>query len=121
MYKTDFCFEKYIDVLKGDSLRKQMTCFRLSSHSLDIETGRFNGIDRSDRICRLCSLNQIESEYHFLLCCPAYANIRNKYFGHLPWPNTNTFVNILSSKRHYILTKTAYYLKESFKCRNEII
>ncbi|KAL3696409.1 hypothetical protein R1sor_010485 [Riccia sorocarpa] len=38
--------------------------YKLSSHSLRSEEGRWTNIPRGDRICRLCDLNSIENEYH---------------------------------------------------------
>ena len=50
-FKTVIEYEQYLDVVHIDSLRKQISRIRLSSHSLEIEAGRFNSTDRSQRIC----------------------------------------------------------------------
>lgn len=59
-FKTNFEFEDYLSFINNISLRKQLSCMRLSSHALEIEVGRYNNINRENRIC-----NTIESEYHF--------------------------------------------------------
>ena len=41
--------------------------FRLGSHKLPIETGRWKGLDRSDRICPQC--NVLGDEEHYLYSC----------------------------------------------------
>ena len=64
-----------------------MSRFRLSSHNLEIETGRYNNIARENRICKFCNQNAIETEYHFLLCCSAYDQLRNKLCIRSSWPN----------------------------------
>ena len=46
---------------------------------LKIETGRYNNTIRGNRKCDLCTLNEIEDEYHFLLVCPVLSNLRKKY------------------------------------------
>ena len=46
---------------------------------LSIETGRYHHIDRNNRICSLCNMNILENEYHFVLVCPLYSTIRDKY------------------------------------------
>ena len=57
-----------------------MTHFgHISSHKLNIEIGRHNNIDRQDRKCIICNLNDIEDEFHFVLVCPDYINLRNAY------------------------------------------
>ena len=38
---------------------------RISDHALEIERGRYNKINREQRICRQCHLNVIEDEEHF--------------------------------------------------------
>lgn len=43
MYKTVFGFEDYLSIVKNESLCKLMACFRLSSHTIAIETGRYTG------------------------------------------------------------------------------
>jgi len=80
-YKTYFCQEAYLNSIVIDNLRVQLCRFRTSSHMLDIEMGLFASVARDCRICKLFSLNQIESEYHFLLCCPMYRCLRTKYVG----------------------------------------
>jgi hypothetical protein len=53
--------------------------YRLHAHSLNIETGRYYYIDRHARICNMCNNNDIEDEYHFILECSKYVEIRRKY------------------------------------------
>ena len=55
-----------------------------SSHNLLIETGRHKNIPRDQRICPMCKLqfgqnSDIEDEYHFLLICPTYRDLRKKF------------------------------------------
>jgi hypothetical protein len=40
--------------------------------NLNIETGRFNNINRNERFCFNCNKNSIEDEYHFILECSRY-------------------------------------------------
>jgi len=50
--------------------------FRMGSHWLNVEMGRFNGIPRSKRLCSCCDRSEVEDEMH-LLICPMYDHIRN--------------------------------------------
>jgi hypothetical protein len=43
---------------------------RVSAHPLNIETGRYKNIIRSERKCRNCSEGDIEDEKHFVVDCP---------------------------------------------------
>ena len=38
----------------------------MSAHKLNIELGRYNNIERSERICTLCDAKEIEDEYHLI-------------------------------------------------------
>jgi hypothetical protein len=37
-----------------------------------IELGRYENIQREDRICKVCQSGKIETEHHFLTSCEAY-------------------------------------------------
>ena len=41
----------------------------ISDHVLEIERGRYNKINREQRICRQCHLNVIEDEEHLFFHC----------------------------------------------------
>ena len=41
--------------------------------------GDFFNIDRSERICKHCSLGNVEYEFHLILICPFYERIREKH------------------------------------------
>ena len=50
---------------------------RLSSHSLRIESGRYerNRLDRSLRTCQICNTGDVEDEYHLILICNQYLDL----------------------------------------------
>ena len=52
--------------------------FRLSSHRLMVETGRWSRIPRENRLCD-CGLGQVQDEQHVLCDCPQTADIRNSF------------------------------------------
>jgi hypothetical protein len=62
-------FEKYLDKIKNFEQRRTLTRFRISVHKLAIETGRYKGIPRHDRICTGYTDNTVEDERHFLFSC----------------------------------------------------
>ena len=57
--------------------RLVFTRFRLSSHHLKVETGRWARIDAANRICE-CG-NGVQDESHALFVCPKTESIREKY------------------------------------------
>ena len=73
-FKSEFTIEKYLSCNTNEKYRIALTRLRCSSHSLEIEVGRYhyNRTDRQNRLCKLCNMNMVENEYHFVLVCPAY-------------------------------------------------
>ena len=75
----NFGLQYYLSKAISEIHRKSITRFRLSSHNLNIESGRYKNELRSKRICTLCNLRDVEDEFHFILKCPKYQEIRNLY------------------------------------------
>ena len=69
-YKTLLNPEKYLQVINNYFIHRQLTRFRISNHQLLIEEGRHRGIHAIDRRCKVCNMNCVENEIHFLLVCP---------------------------------------------------
>ena len=55
-----------------------VSCLRLSSHRLKIETGRWARLPRENRL-HVCSCGQIQTEQHVLLQCRLTQNLREDY------------------------------------------
>ena len=64
------------------NLRKSLTMYRLSEHSLAIEKvcRRQTRLSREDRLGAHCPQNKVETELHFLTSCQMYDQIRDTYF-----------------------------------------
>ena len=59
-----------------------MSKLRLSSHTLEIERGRYTKVPAEERFCAYCKQmgqNTVEDENHFLLKCPMSDELRDKY------------------------------------------
>ena len=57
-------------------LRQSIARYRLSSHHLVVEEGRWKEIERKNRVCNICNSGSIENEYHVFIACRAYHHIR---------------------------------------------
>ena len=119
-YKHDFESEKYLEVIYDKKFRSALSRFRLSSHQLMIEKGRYNNIPVDERICRFCNMNQLENEYHFLLICPLYHNLRKRYLKpyYCRWPTLNKFDTLMTSKNKQELLNLGKYLHFANKARD---
>ena len=69
---------------------------RSSVHKLKVETGRHKDIAYENRLCTLCDYNQVEDEFHFVMICPVYENLRITYIPSLEnrERNTETFYSL---------------------------
>lgn len=82
--KTKFGQEEYLSIIKNPSHSASITRFRISSHNLFIERGRYEKplIPRDERWCVHCFMisgtKTVEDELHAILHCPLYNFIRNK-------------------------------------------
>jgi len=71
----------------SNSVRFDIRTDRLSvrhSNLLTPVTGRYIAINRvkcEQRVCTLCNLRDIEDDFHSVLKCPAYTNIRPNYIS----------------------------------------
>ena len=57
----------------------------------------YNGLVRENRFCKLCNQNVIENEYHFMLCCFEYRNIRIKYHCIVSWHSKNSLYSFMTT------------------------
>ena len=78
-YKHDFKLENHLYFITEKKYKIALTQFRLSSHDLAVECGRYENLIRNELICKLCNSNCVENEYHILLVCPFYRELRQKY------------------------------------------
>ena len=50
---------------------------------LQLEIGRWYNQPIEDRICNICTENEIESEIHFVFQCPAYIDQRVEFYRNI--------------------------------------
>ena len=76
-FKPDYGRERYISTIP-DTYVLSLFQFRCSSHKLPIETGRYHNIPRELRLCRNCDMGVIGDEFHFIMECPKFQDLRNR-------------------------------------------
>ena len=55
------------DKLENIWISSKICHFRTVNHKLSIEYGRWNNIQRENRVCNLCNLQDLGDEFHYLL------------------------------------------------------
>ena len=121
--KQSFEMSSYLVKMQNRKFRNALAKLRLSLHQLSIETGRHRNIDRPNRKCTVCNLNDIEDEFHFTLICPAYEDLRKQYIPKYfyPRPSVYKFITLLNSTKLKLLNNLALYVIKSFKLRDSLI
>ena len=77
--KKVFGYENYLS-MNSPNVRRSFTRFRTSSHCLEIEMGRYPPRTAANyRYCKQCNTHEIDDEFHFLLVCSKFQNLRLKY------------------------------------------
>ena len=98
-YKSiaSFQFQPYLLTLNISKFCNAISKLRMSSHRLEIEAGRWVRVNRvpvNERKCTLC--NVIEDEYHFVIECQWYTELRKKYIPKYIIVNDLVCINLLN-------------------------
>ena len=121
---SNFSFKEYLDFVTVQKFRYAFTRLRVASHRLEIETGRWHKPNRTpieERKCLFC--NCLEDEFHFVLECQLYQDLRNEYIKKYFWkrPNIPKFIELLQSENKKTIKNLSVYIHKSFKKRNEFL
>ena len=105
LFKSSFAIENYV-LNQRKAKRRQFTKLRISSHHLDVETGRYTRpiTPRHLRICKNCNLEEIGDEFHFLLKCPKFQQQRQELFYEL-----SEICEIRNNLDHNTMIKIMHY------------
>ena len=100
-----------------DYYRVILTRWRLSNHSLAIETGRYTRpyTERQDRVCAMC--NSLEDENHAIYLCPRYNDIRLEHASLLE--RSSTLAEFLNPAE-VDMKETALYIRGIETKREEL-
>lgn len=118
---ASFRFQPYLDICNISKFRFALTRLRVSSHRLQIESGRWarpNAIPIHDRKCLEC--NVVEDEYHFVLECNIYTDLRTQYIPNYYRcrPNMYKFVDLLNVENPTIIKRLVVYIYKAFELRS---
>ena len=124
LFKKEFVPEPYLFLLIPQRLRSAWARFTIGCHDLEIERGRHTSIPANERFCKLCiSVHSmcIEDEYHVLLHCPFYNDLRRIYLNteHSPL-NLYTFISMMSSDGNALI-RLCTFIAQMFKLRKILL
>ena len=123
LIKSVFETSPHLLHVRDSRYRDALSKLRASSHTLEIERGRHQGIARHDRLCHKCCV--IESELHFVLYCKINQLERDILFEKMStidscFVHRNDKFDILMTNRNaQILTWFGKFIHKSFGIRQE--
>lgn len=109
-FKSEYILENYFVILPR-KLYLKLFKLRTGNHKLPVETGRWDGLDISERKCSLCTLNDIGDEFHYVLKCPYFHTERQIYLKsyYTQRPNMLKFGELLKTNSESVLTKLSKF------------
>ncbi len=120
--KDTYEMEPYLLVNYSRDLRQVLTKIRLSSHKLFVERGRWlkPKIDYEQRLCTVCDDRDIEDEYHILMKCEHYADLRIKFVKKYFYirPSMHKFQKLMTTTNRRELFRLMTFIKFVFKDYN---
>ena len=95
---------------------------KVGSLNLEIQRGRFNNISRKEHLCKMCG-TEVEDEYHFVLKCPMYTDLREQYIPrkYTNIPNVNKFILLMSAKNEKIICNIATFVYSACAKRKNML
>lgn len=124
-FKTTFHCENYLLAFTR-SQRLAFSKLRISAHKLLIEAGRYTipRIEPNARICKQCNLNEVEDEFHFIMHCKLYDDLRSTFMSELNdiivttnFNEDDYFNTIMGAKDTDILKKVLNFVNLAFTKR----
>ena len=75
---------------------------------------------RGERVCKKCILNELEDEFHFILVCPLYKDLRSLYIKRYYYNRPSMFklVQLLSIKNKKALCNLSKFIIKALKLRS---
>ena len=103
--------------------RSVLCKYRICAHSLNVEKGRYKNLPRNERKCSFCNMGEMEDEFHFVLVCPAFLDIREKYIKPYYYrkPSFFKFVQLFSKDNFKSTHKLCQYLVKATHRREQFI
>ena len=126
LHLTDsFAHAFYLNNMLNKTYRRCLSRIRLSSHNLMIESKRYgpNRLPREERKCMLCSCQDIEDEFHFILACNCYKELRKRFIKPYYYrrPSMFKFIQLLNSRNKSEIINLSKYIHFANKRRYELI
>ena len=121
---SGFYLQPYLEFITIRKFRIAMTKLRLSSHRLEVETGRWTrpvSTPFDDRKCHIC--NKLEDEFHFLFECSLYTDLRKQYISRyfIVRPSMYKLTQLFKTEVKRTIRNVSIYIYKAFQLRQSTI
>lgn len=129
LFKKEFKCENYVQMI-SKPLSSTYCKLRISAHKLYIERGRYTKPKTpiEKRLCLFCNLNEVEDEFHFLMKCDLYSQLRSPFLDKLrlfldidKLNDRELFFFLLQSQEHDVIKDLTHFVSKSFEKREDQI
>ena len=112
IFKHEHKMEKYLTLLDRGH-RINLTKFRCGNHKLPVNSGRFQGRPRCERVCNLCTSNVTGDEFHYVFDCSFFDVERRSLIKpyYLRRPNTVKMEQLFNMTSAKWLTSLSNFVK----------
>ena len=92
-----------------------------------LERYRKSKKSENERLCKLCTTNEIENENHFMFSCPVFTQRRKDFVDSLLDIDTTNFFTLSETEKLKLvmsqkqIRQTAIYVTDLYKARCQII
>ena len=111
-FKSRNILESYQINLKNPILRSEITKIRISAHKLGVEIGRMNKIIFNNRLCKFCSKEEVDDEYHFFENCTLNNSERLELYNDLMMEDYS-FLSLMKSTDTAVQYRISKFIKNS--------
>ena len=121
-YVDSLKYHTYLSDIHIEKHRIALSRLRVSAHRLRIETGRWERppLAVATRKCYFC--DNLEDECHFVLECPAYEELRERYIPYrFRCKSMYNFIQLMSSEDSSVVCSLAAFIYKAFELRSNLL
>ena len=121
-FKKEYCTEAYVKTLMPLKHRSALAKFRCGVAPLKIETGRYgmNRLPANERLCEFCENNEVEDEFHVVMICNFYDDIRHNPLQYVS-TEVNNFDMMTDNDKFNFLMSSPLCMKQCARALAEIL
>ncbi len=121
--KLQYGPDMYMDISVSRNIRRYYTKLRLSSHKLLVERGRWTKpkINYEDRKCTFCNSGEIDDEYHLVMTCDFFKDLRRKYIKpyYYRHPSMYKCIELFNNTNRRELFRLMLFIKHALTLYND--